>query len=150
MSFVGNRLEYAQRDPRKETILTPDSLESKRKQAREKFAQFQADRKSKPALAGIARGEESLNTCACGQYKRQSASHCYTCADERAALHREFQTTTDFATAKKCHNKMRLWDNDIKRMPPPLSYKSIAITDYDESVLDELVNICEENLSKLD
>jgi len=88
MSFVGNRLEYAQRDPRKETILTSDSLENKRKQAREKFAQFQADRKSKPTLSGIASGEELLNTCACGQYKRQSDSHCYDCADERAALHR--------------------------------------------------------------
>ena len=150
MSFVGSRLEYAQRDPRKETILTSDSLEDKRKQAREKFAQFQTDRKSKPALVGIASGEESLNTCACGQYKRQSDSYCYTCADERAVLHREFQTTTDFTKAKRCRNKMRFWDHDIKRMPPPLSYKSIAITDYDESVLDALVGICEENLSKLD
>lgn len=150
MSFAGNPLTYVRREPQTGKISFADRLAVKRKQARERFAKFQADRKNKPALAGIARDEGSLNTCTCGQYKRQSASYCDTCADERSVLHKEVKSAvTEYATPRYS-KKPRPCDRNIRRMPAPLKYKSIAATDYANSFLDELVNICEENLSKLD
>ena len=152
MSFAGSRLTFAQREPRKVREGGSDSIAVARKQARKEFARFQKARKTKSARAGIAQQERALNTCTCGQHKRQSATYCEDCTDERLVLRRKFKAAVldnrSGATTK--FKKMSDAVVEHRRVCAPLHYKSIAATDYSNSFLDELVNICEENLSKLD